>query len=135
MSLALQEPLTPDYRKLAPAGLRTFFNIAEAWKLSLDEQLRLLGSIPRSTYYSWKKRRGEGANVSHDTLERISYLLGIYKALQILLPEATAANTWVRRPNHAPLFGGSTPLERMLSGNVADLFVVRQYLDGERGWN
>jgi hypothetical protein len=68
-----------------------------------------------------------------DTLERLSYLLGIYKALQLLLPEAQAADEWIRRPNEAPLFGGRSALERMLSGNVADLYLVRQYLDAQRG--
>jgi hypothetical protein len=68
-------------------------------------------------------------------MERISYVLGIYKALQVLLPDAAAADGWVRRPNAAPPFGGRSALERMLSGNVADLFLVRQYLDAQRaGW-
>jgi len=39
----------------------------------------------------------------------------------------------VRKPNNEPLFGGRSALERMLSGQVADLYVVRQYLDAERG--
>jgi hypothetical protein len=39
----------------------------------------------------------------------------------------------VRKPNTAPPFGGRSALERMLSGQVADLYVVRQYLDAERG--
>ena len=68
-----------------------------------------------------------------DTLERLSYLLGIYKSLQILLPETQAADAWIRQPNKAPLFGGRSALERMLSGQVADLYVVRQYLDAQRG--
>ena len=56
-----------------------------------------------------------------DTLERLSYLLGIYKALQILLPDPHAADEWVRKPNTAPPFGGSSALERMSSGQVADI--------------
>ena len=58
---------------------------------------------------------------------------GIYKSLQILIPDARAADEWVRKPNAAPPFGGRSALERMLSGQVADLYVVRQYLDAERG--
>ena len=64
---------------------------------------------------------------------RLSYLLGIYKSLQILLPDARAADEWIRKPNDAPLFGGRSALERMMTGQVADLYVVRQYLDAERG--
>ncbi len=55
--------------------------------------------------------------------------------MQILLPRPESADTWIRRPNDAPLFGGRPALDRMLSGNVADLYVVRQYLDAQRGWS
>jgi hypothetical protein len=68
-----------------------------------------------------------------DVLERLSYVFGIYKALQILLPDPAAADAWVRKPNEAPGFGGRSALEKMLSGNVADLYEVRRYLDAERG--
>ena len=68
-----------------------------------------------------------------DALERISYLLGIFKALHILLPDEEAADAWVRKPNTAPLFAGTSALERMMSGQVSDLYVVRQYLDAQRG--
>lgn len=116
---------------LGGAGLRAFVNIAEAWGLSIAEQLRLLGIESRSTFFKWRRERDP--RLPRDTLERLSYLLGIYKSLQILLPDAKAADEWVRRPNAAPLFGGSSALERMLSGQVADLYVVREYLDAERG--
>jgi hypothetical protein len=113
------------------AGLRAFARIAELWHLSVQEQLELLGISSRSTYFKWRKE--PHPKLPRDTLERLSYLLGIYKALQLLLPDAPAADEWVRRPNDAPLFGGKSALERMLSGNVADLYIVRQYLDAQRG--
>ncbi|MGB0935645.1 MAG: MbcA/ParS/Xre antitoxin family protein [Alphaproteobacteria bacterium] len=119
-----------SYKELSGPALRSFFNIAEAWQLTVDESVRLL-AVPRSTYFGWK-REGQG-QLSHDTLERISYILGIYKALQILLPDTNAADSWIKKPNQAPLFAGRSALERMLSGNVSDLFVVRQYLDNQRG--
>jgi uncharacterized protein (DUF2384 family) len=114
-----------------PAGLRAFARIAELWHLSIAEQLRLLGIQSRSTYFKWRKE--EHARLPRDTLERLSYLLGIYKALQLLLPATQAADEWIRRPNAEPLFGGRSALDRMLSGNVADLYLVRQYLDAQRG--
>lgn len=113
------------------AALRTFFNLADAWDLRVVEQRRLLGDPPESTFYKWKKQ-GDGA-LGRDVIERISYLLGIYKALQILFPEPAQADAWLRKPNQAAPFGGHSALERMLSGNVSDLFVVRQYLDAQRG--
>lgn len=131
------QPVGPSGRREWPVGdlagpaLRTFFRIADAWKLSATEARRILGDPARSTYFLWK-RTGEG-QLTRDTLERVSYVLGIYKALQILLPHADTADSWIRKPNAAPLFGGKTALDRMLSGNVADLYVVRQYLDAQRG--
>jgi len=122
---------TASADRLSGPALRTFFRIADEWKLSSDEARTLLGSPPRSTFFVWKKT-GHG-QLGRDTLERVSYILGIYKALQILLPDAAAADAWVRKPNAAPVFGGKPALERMLSGNVADLYVVRQYLDAWRG--
>lgn len=131
--MGLPEPLPTDatQERMAQAGLRTFFRISALWQLSVEEQMTLLGSPSRSTYYKWKK---EGADaLPKDVLERLSYVLGIYKALQVLLPDERAADTWVRRPNAARPFGGRSALERMLSGQVADLYEVRRYLDAERG--
>src|SRR5579872_734068 len=131
-STALTGRRTPDEVDAASAaGLRAFTRIAELWHLSIPEQLRLLGLSSRSTYFKWRK--DPRVRLPRDTLERISYLLGIYKALQLLLHDTRAADEWVRQPNTAPLFGGKSALERMLSGNVADLYIVRQYLDAQRG--
>lgn len=91
--------------------------------------MRLLGLDNRSTFQTWK--RGTVAAIPKDALERISYVMGIYKGLQMLLPRS--ADEWVRKPNDAPLFAGRPAIERMTSGNVADLYVVRQYIDAQRG--
>lgn len=113
------------------AAFRTFFRIAGLWKLSVEEQMKLLGVASRSTYYKW--RTDPPRKLPPDLLERFSYLFGIFKALQVLLPDAAAADAWIRRPNSAPLFGGRSALDRLLSGHVADLYEVRRYLDAERG--
>lgn len=130
-STELKRETLPDARLGGP-GLRTFLKIANEWELSSREQAILLGT-PESTFYAWKKDAIAGKNLDlrRDTLERLSYILGIYKALVILLPMSSSG--WIKRPNDAPLFGGKPALTRMLSGNVADLFVVRQYLDAWRG--
>ena len=93
--------------------------------------MSLLGLSSRSTLHSWKA--GKVSRLARDTLERISYILGIFKAINILLPRAERADAWLRAPNDAPLLGGGTALERMTRGNVSDLFLVRQYLDAQRG--
>ena len=120
-----------DTRKVSSPALRTFFRIAKAWKLDNQQQIQLLGNPPRSTYFRW--RQSDGVVLPKDTLERISYVFGIYSALQILLPKAEAADAWIKKPNTAPIFGGRSALERMLSGQVGDLYLVRQYLDAQRG--
>lgn len=120
-----------DAKALSGPALRTFFRIADAWRLNIDDQVKLLGEPARSTFFNWKKSRD--VELYRDTLERISYIVGIYKALQILLPDPAAADAWVHKKNNAPLFGGKSALERMLSGQVSDLFIIRQYLDAQRG--
>jgi hypothetical protein len=128
-SVSTPQPTVAD---MSAAGLRAFFRIAQDWTLSADEQIVLLGSPGRSTYFKWKQEP-QSARLGRDTLERLSLILGIYKALQILLPQAEAADGWIKRANAAPPFGGRRALDRMLAGNVSDLVAVRQYLDAMRG--
>jgi hypothetical protein len=132
--VAVLDPLevlrTP--RETSGPALRAFEAIADRWQLSPKERYTILG-LPKSTYFSAKKKMGE-ATLSRDTLERISYVLGIYGALKILLPRASSADVWIRNQNDNLLFKGHAPIELMLGGKVSDLFVIRRYLDGERGW-
>jgi hypothetical protein len=123
-----------DSANVSKSALRTFFNIANAWGLNVDEAMTLLGLDSRSTYFKWKKHP-ETAKLNADKLERLSYIFGIYKALQVLLPNPDSADQWIKRSNTASPFQGKSALERMLTGHVADLYVVRQYLDGQRGWS
>jgi hypothetical protein len=111
--------------------INAFVRIAEMWGLNVDQQLLLLGNPSRSTYFKWRK--DEDPPLPPDTQERISYILGIFKDLQILIPDERQADGWIKAPNANPLFGGKSALDRMLSGKVADLYIVRQFLDAERG--
>lgn len=120
-----------DAEELGATALTAFFNITAAWGLTAEEERVLLGSPPRSTFFKWKSEKS--ARLSADTLERISYIMGIYKALRILLPTEEAANQWVKKPNTARGFNGKSALDRMLAGRVIDLADVRRYLDAERG--
>ena len=108
---------------------RGFFRIMDAWEVRDADAQVLLGRPSRTTYYAWKK--AEGGNLSHDTLERVSYVLGTYKALQLLFSNPGQADAWMKRPNAA--FGGRSALEHALGGRVVDLAHVRQYLDFVRG--
>jgi hypothetical protein len=117
--------------RLSAAGLRAYLRIAGLWGLDVDAQMALLGLRSRSTYFKWK--REQRALLDRDQLERVSHVLGIYKALQILLPDPAAADAWVRRPNAAEPFQGAPALELMTRGGITGLFSVRRYLDAQRG--
>jgi uncharacterized protein (DUF2384 family) len=123
----------PHSAALSGPAFAVFLKIAALWDLTPPEARILLGGLPESTYFKYQKAP-QTARLSHDTLGRISHVLGIYKALNLLLPRAEAADAWVRRPNDAPLFKGRSALEYMLGGNFDDIAAVRRYLDAERGW-
>lgn len=127
-AMSIEKPGTKERScDLSGPALRTFFRVADAWHLSKAEQMSLLAISSRSTLHRW--RAGKAARLGRDRLERISYIFGIFRAINILLPEPAQASAWMRAPNSANLFGGSTALERMCRGNVSDLYVVRRYLD------
>jgi hypothetical protein len=117
-------------RKLSGPGLRAFFNIADAWTLSVNDQRGLLGWPAPSTFHKYKS--GDYGTLSFDQLTRLSLVLGIYKALHILYPDAALADRWVKLPNANPIFGGAPALALMTSG-IDGLYAVRRLLDGRRG--
>ncbi|HET6629454.1 MAG TPA: MbcA/ParS/Xre antitoxin family protein [Woeseiaceae bacterium] len=131
----LRNPGTPrplaafDPAEVDAVALKAFFNLVAEWDLHRDAQVTLLGAPSQRTFYRW--RAGKVAGLPRDTLERISVLIGIYKAINILLPVRERAAAWIKRPNKA--FGGESALEVMLKGKVDNLYHVRRYLDAWRG--
>lgn len=109
-------------------ALETFIKIVEAWGLTTDQQIVLLGSPARSTFFKWKK---EGGAIPGDTLERISHVFSIYKCLNILFPDPQRADQWIKRENK--YWQGRSALDHMMTGKMADLIDVRRYLDAQRG--
>jgi len=125
MAEALVDAQRTDFR----ATKLAFFEIMRRWGVSDGDARVLLGHPSRSTLYDYKK--GEGGKPSPDTLERISYVLGAFKALRLIYNDDRDAEAWMRRPNAD--FDGRSPLEHALLGRVVDLAEVRAYLDGVRG--
>ncbi|MBL0121636.1 MAG: DUF2384 domain-containing protein [Betaproteobacteria bacterium] len=125
--LSGEQPLDLKSPDVGRKGLAVFFRIAARWTLDVPTQMVLLGIRSRSTYYRWRKLKNR--SLKPDTLVRLSYIFGIYKALQILLPKADLADGWMHKPNTAPLFKGKSALDYMRGGQVADLRAVRRYLD------
>jgi hypothetical protein len=118
-------------REMSGPAMRTFFRIAEEWKLSAEEQRGLLGWPAPATFYNYKA--GQVTILPFDMLVRISLILGIYKDLQILYPEQGLADGWVKLPNSNRLFGGGPAISYMVDGGMDALFHVRRLLDARRG--
>jgi hypothetical protein len=129
MTMLSTEPKL-DPKKLSNVALKMFVNITEnEWQLSEKEMRVLLGEPSRSTFYNWKVGKINALN--RDTLERVSYIAGIYKALHVLFVETQQANAWIKKANTA--FAGKSALQVMLAGSIVDLATVRKYLDAQRG--
>jgi hypothetical protein len=125
MPEALHQMTAEERRTLSGPALRGFLAIASAWQLTLAEQEALLGSAALAL------RRGEDEDIGADGLTRISYVLGIYKALHTLFADPARADRWIRRPNRAPLFNGSSAFAFISDGDLAKLQALRSYLDSE----
>jgi len=119
-----------ERERLSQSALKGFFKLAAAWKLRDDDARQLLGGLSSSAWYEWKKKPTRVLEV--DCITRISYLLGIYKALHILYGEELA-DQWVSMANTNLIFGGISPLAFMLGGGMPAMQMVRQLLDARRG--
>jgi hypothetical protein len=122
-------------RRLSGPGFRAFLAIADLWGLNEEERLRTLGWPSRSTFHAWAKavREHRDITLDLDVLTRISAVLGIHQALQILFETEAQGIAWLRGPHQATIFGGRPPLALLTSGSQDALLTVRRFLDGARG--
>jgi len=116
--------------RLSPPAISAFFAIVEKWGLRNEDAMALLGGASHGRYYELKKNR-KGL-LSQDELTRISLLIGIFKALNILFGQRLA-NQWTSRPNSNPMFNNAPPLELLVRGGVPGMIGVRRLLDSRRG--
>ena len=124
----LQEPATRE--RLSRSALKAFFRIVDRWKVPDEVARDLFGGVSNGTFY--KMKRDSARTLSADELLRISYLVGIFKALHVLYSEALA-DQWMSRPNTNPIFGGRTPLDVVHAGGIPAMQTVRRLLDARRG--
>jgi uncharacterized protein (DUF2384 family) len=117
-------------RRLSPAAIEAFFRIADLWNLKNEDCMALLGGMSNGRFYDLKKSR-KGA-LTQDELTRVSLLIGIFKALNILFSQRLA-NQWVTRPNSNPMFNNAEPLVRLIQSGVPGMLDVRRLLDSRRG--
>jgi Protein of unknown function (DUF2384) len=115
--------------RLSPAALKAFFNLMARWKVRDEDARALLGGVSNGPFYEMK--RHPARTLDADRLTRISYLLGIFKALGVLHSNAVA-DVWIQRPNSNPVFAGQTPLAYMIGGGLPAMQNVRRLLDARR---
>ncbi len=117
--------------RLTPAAVDGVMRLAEIWRLTSAEACALLGDVSERTWFRMKKR--EWANtLSHDTLTRVSALVGIFKGLRLLFSQPLS-DEWVRLPNQGPLYAGRRPLDAMIEGGIPKMLEVRRHIDELRG--
>lgn len=131
--MSIQAKLNIDRAKLSTVAVKLFFKISDQWDLNDSQKMTLAGVTSRTTLHTWKKKleSGQSLVLNPDTLERFSYISGIYKGIQLLFSDKTLWKEWVKLPNDE--FNGQSALDRMLVGRVIDLADVRRYIDGWRG--
>ena len=128
-SADLSDPATR--RRLSPAAVKGFLAIMEKWGLRDPEARQLLGGMSTGSFYALKKDPA-GRTLDHDRLMRISLLIGVFKALNILY-SPKLADAWVSLPNSNPIFRGLTPVAYMIQRGQPGMLSVRQLLDARRG--
>ena len=119
-----------ERERLSPSAIKAFLNIMAKWKVRDEDARALLGGISNGPFYEMKKKPER--TLDPDALTRASYLVGIFKALNILYSEKLA-DAWVQRPNSNRIFGGQTPLGFMIKGGLPAMQTVRRLLDARRG--
>jgi hypothetical protein len=117
--------------RLSPSAIKAFFNIMTRWKIRDEDARALLGGVSNGPFYEMKKRPS-GRLLDSDRLLRISYLVGIFKALRIIY-SLRLADAWVQLPNANRIFTGQTPLAFMIKGGPPAMQTVRRLLDARRG--
>jgi hypothetical protein len=118
-----------ERERLSGPGLKAFFNIAARWKVRDEDARALLGGVTNGPFYEMK--RNPDRVLDADRLTRISYLIGIFKALHILHGDRLA-DEWVHLPNQNPVFAGQAPLAYMVRGGLPAMQTVRRLLDARR---
>src|SRR5262245_37342522 len=127
---AIDLSLKQNQQRLSQAAIAAFFKVVQTWQLRDESARQLLGGVSNGFFYQLK--RGQKKTLDQDKLTRISLLLGIFKALNILYSRKLA-DSWVTLANSNPMFHGEPPLVYMVKGGVPALVRVRQLLDARRG--
>jgi hypothetical protein len=126
----------PDFKsaavqkRLGPSALRIFRKMIEIWTITNEDALLLLGSQDEQIL----RCNPENVQLDRDTLMGISYLTGIFKALNTLHSQRLA-DQWISLPSANVIFGGQSPLHFMIDGGLPAMQIVRRLLDARCAGN
>jgi len=130
LSAAVDLTARQERERLSASALKAFFNLVNHWHIRDEDARVLLGGLSNGPYYAWKKQPDRLLDA--DVLTRISFLIGIFKALHILYGEKLA-DQWIGLANTNRIFGGKAPLHYMMRGGLPAMQTVRRLLDARRG--
>lgn len=112
-----------DINKVDSVAVKLLNNIVcKEWGLSQPHANALLNGGYVNEDLSFAK----DVCLTQEQRERISMIVAIYKALNVLFAKPQQANTWICRPN--TVFDGLSALDVMLKPEQNGLEVIQRYL-------
>jgi hypothetical protein len=94
-----------------------FQQVCRAWGLSDEQQYQLLGRTPDSN----------SGPLSLDEVERVSYVLGIFRMLQKIAGDKQ--REWLSEARFAPIFAGRSAIDLMCLADTRGLRQVSRHLE------
>lgn len=123
--MSLTAPDTDDISHAEAFG--HFQRVMARWELSHAQAMILL-RVSRATHTRWRSNP-DAVNLDRDQMERLSYVFVIDDILfRLFKGEELSIQEWLRTPHGDGIFGGDTPQNRMLGGQVADIYEVAKWL-------
>lgn len=122
-------PQTENLTQLG-VGLKAYFRISDEWGLDDEQRYRLLGDPNRERFINWESGVVEADDVSAELLDRLSYILGIYKTLKIMHSDENQ-RLFLKHTTKLEQFNYDSPLNYMLNGSLAALADIRRYLEDQ----
>ena len=103
----------------------------EVWELPTSDQLNLLGLSETSRSMLIKYRKGNAIPNSRDMMDRIGWLLAIYKNLKLLFPfNQEFRNSWVLKRNQ--MMENLRPIDVMKEEGIIGIATIARHLDSLR---
>ncbi len=125
----MKDGLGEELIEAMPTAFRVATRTLDAWGFSPDEMPPVFGLSP-SQFEGFRATGLGEESVSEELTIRVSLILGIERALEMLLAEEADIRDWINRPSNAPVFQGYPPKSIFLTGRLDDLREIRTYLDG-----